>query len=89
MFAIKKRLGGTAYEKISGMMNHAFALHLKGHDALQQQAHKDWIEQLLCRYYDPMYEYQINKKTQRIVASGDRKSLRQYLQATQESSSRC
>ena len=77
--AIRKRLGGDAHTRISALMEHAFAIHLKGDEKSQHQAHKDWIEQLLGLYYDPMYEYQINLKRERIIESGDRSSLRAYL----------
>ncbi len=84
LLAIRKRLGGVAHTRISGLMEHAFAVHLKGDKNSQHQAHKDWIEQLLCLYYDPMYEYQINLKSERIIESGDRNSLRAYLESTSD-----
>ena len=79
LFAIKKRLGEVAFNEITKLINHAFSQHAKG-DPLK---HKIWIERLLTNYYDPMYEYQINQKQERIVASGDREDLIQYLQVTQ------
>ena len=35
------------------------------------QAHEAWIRTLLVEYYDPMYEYQLSKKQQRVVYKGD------------------
>jgi tRNA 2-selenouridine synthase len=32
--------------------------------------HKNWIRKLLSDYYDPMYEYQLSKKLQRVVFRG-------------------
>jgi tRNA 2-selenouridine synthase len=78
MSAIKKRLGGVSFDKITSVMSHAFSLHVKGHEDLLEQAHKDWIGQLLTLYYDPMYEYQINLKRDRIVESGDQAQLKHF-----------
>ncbi len=44
-----------------------------------QQAHQLWIEALLSGYYDPMYDYQLANKQARIVFSGDRDAVRDYL----------
>ena len=32
--------------------------------------HRDWIQILLKKYYDPMYEYQLGKKQDRIIFRG-------------------
>lgn len=37
------------------------------------------IESLLVDYYDPMYNYQIEQKKQRIVFKGDYKEVTSYL----------
>jgi tRNA 2-selenouridine synthase len=37
--------------------------------------HKQWIKQLLQGYYDPMYEYQMNKKSSRIIYRGSKEEL--------------
>jgi tRNA 2-selenouridine synthase len=78
MSAIKKRLGGVSFDKITSVMSHAFSQHVQGHEDLLEQAHKDWIGQLLTLYYDPMYEYQINLKRDRIVESGDQAQLKHF-----------
>lgn len=41
--------------------------------------HHAWIEQLLLWYYDPMYDYQLSKKQDRIVMQGDRDAVREFL----------
>ena len=33
--------------------------------------HDGWIEALLTDYYDPMYEYQLSAKKDRVVFAGD------------------
>ncbi len=81
MSAIRKRLGGVSYEKITQLMTHAFSLHTRGRENLPEQAHKDWIEQLLSHYYDPMYEYQIDQKRERIVESGNQVLLKDFFES--------
>jgi tRNA 2-selenouridine synthase len=54
--------------------------------ALDQQrqgefaSHRGWIEALLKHYYDPMYNYQIEKKAHRIVQRGDKQMLLQWVE---------
>lgn len=78
LFRIRKRLGLERYQRISQVLE----------DALQQQrngqgidAHRNWIEELLTNYYDPMYEYQLQKKSSRIVFRGDRDETRGWIQS--------
>ncbi|MCU7800467.1 MAG: tRNA 2-selenouridine(34) synthase MnmH [gamma proteobacterium symbiont of Lucinoma myriamae] len=65
---IKKRLGGERYQKVEQQMQ----------DALKEQkssgnivSHRIWIESLLTTYYDPMYEYQLESKQQRLIFRGN------------------
>jgi tRNA 2-selenouridine synthase len=37
--------------------------------------HRRWIELLLTRYYDPMYEYQINRREGEVLARGNRDEI--------------
>lgn len=64
---IERRLGGQRYKKLGRVMD----------DALRQQRfdndpnhHQVWIQSLLQNYYDPMYDYQLGKKSERIVFHG-------------------
>jgi tRNA 2-selenouridine synthase len=77
MFNIRKRLG---YERHGEML------------AAQQQAirtmqatgdvslHADWLTPLLEQYYDPMYQYQLGKKAERIVFKGDYQQVKTWLE---------
>jgi tRNA 2-selenouridine synthase len=66
---IRKRLGGVQYEKLATLMDNALAAHRDlGDDSL----HRLWIEELLVKYYDPMYDYQFAQKQGRIVFRGNR-----------------
>ncbi len=74
---ISKRLGGLHYKEMNNKLQCAIS-ELKKNG--QADAHADWISQLLTDYYDPMYDYQIAKKSERIIYSGDREQVMEYLQ---------
>jgi tRNA 2-selenouridine synthase len=76
--AIKKRLGSKLHNRLRKEMKHALAQQLKG----EFSDHRGWIEALLRHYYDPMYNYQIEKKAHRIVQRGDKRALLQWVQQT-------
>lgn len=65
--AIQKRLGDDRYKAANALMTDAFSAHQKG----DIQAHSKWIEMLLINYYDPMYEYQLAKKLDRVKLTVD------------------
>jgi tRNA 2-selenouridine synthase len=50
----------------------AFDQQLRGGD---ENLHRQWIETLLLDYYDPMYEYQMNKREGRVLARGNRAEI--------------
>ena len=64
---IKKRLGDQRHREIKQLL-------LAGQ-------HREWIEQLLRDYYDPMYDYQIEKKKDSIVFKGSAAEVLDYLQS--------
>ena len=64
---IRKRLGGVLHSEIDELMQLAFA----GDPAL----HRQWIEALLVKYYDPMYEYQMRQREGAVVARGSREEI--------------
>ena len=73
---IQKRVGLERYK----ILNTFFL------DAIQTQKttntlekHKIWIEYLLEEYYDPMYDYQIQKNQHRIVMRGTDEEVMEYL----------
>jgi tRNA 2-selenouridine synthase len=72
---IQRRLGGEKYLQICSIMKQALQ---EGYQQNQEEAealHKQWIKQLLQGYYDPMYEYQMNKKSSRIIYRGSKEEL--------------
>ena len=66
---IKKRLGGARYKEIEALMRDALINHEKTGD---DSKHKVWIERLLVEYYDPMYKYQLERRTRNILFTGSR-----------------
>ena len=78
---ISKRLGGLRYQQLLVIMKEALNEHqLTGNPA----SHSAWIGPLLQEYYDPMYDYQLEKKRHRIIKSGSRNEIIDYL-ITQQS----
>ncbi len=70
---IRKRLGGLRHQQIKQLLHAA-------HESGELEQHKEWIEQLLSDYYDPMYDYQIQKKQDAIVFKGNADEVLDYLQ---------
>ncbi|MFD2231656.1 tRNA 2-selenouridine(34) synthase MnmH [Alkalimarinus sediminis] len=73
---IQKRLGGEQAQHLQAIM----------HDALKAQQnngslerHKEWIQTLLSKYYDPMYDFQLSKKADRIIFRGDQNSILDWI----------
>lgn len=71
-----KRLGGERHERLQNAMQQALDTQKKTGVI---DAHRDWIRPLLTEYYDPMYEHQREGKASRIIFSGDRLAVTQYL----------
>jgi tRNA 2-selenouridine synthase len=72
---IRKRLGQALYSEILQDLNEALHQHLQHQDS---SAHSAWIEKLLRNYYDPMYEYQLQKKQHRIVFRGNSEEYKHW-----------
>ncbi|HWS39804.1 MAG TPA: tRNA 2-selenouridine(34) synthase MnmH [Arenimonas sp.] len=72
---LKRRLGGWRYQQLNIQMQAAIAEHIKGNS----EGHIDWIMTLLKDYYDPMYRYQLSRKTERVVFQGSYLQVREYL----------
>lgn len=69
---IKKRLGTENYQSIKSLMDSALANQSQDSDF---HGHRDWIRCLLHDYYDPMYDYQLNIKLQRVVFRGNKEEF--------------
>ncbi|WP_210395214.1 tRNA 2-selenouridine(34) synthase MnmH [Motiliproteus sediminis] len=69
---IRKRLGGERHGEIAALMAAALEAQMSHGDL---SLHRVWIERLLAQYYDPMYDYQLGKKLDRVVFRGDRDAI--------------
>ncbi len=69
---IRRRLGGDRHGKVLARMRGAF-------ENADADAHRAWIGMLLDWYYDPLYDYQIARKQDRIVFKGNADAIRDYL----------
>ena len=79
---IRKRLGDLRYRTLSTIFENALRTY-KQSGSLEE--FKEFIEILLRDYYDPMYDYQIEKTTQEIIFAGDESEVLEFLQNSQNS----
>ncbi|MBL4908587.1 MAG: tRNA 2-selenouridine(34) synthase MnmH [Alteromonadaceae bacterium] len=75
LYRVRKRLGTQRYIELSTAMKQAFSS--QGNDNMR--GHLNWLAPLLAHYYDPMYQYQLAQKQQRIVFRGDPQQCIAYL----------
>ena len=77
---IERRLGGVRYRQIAALMDDAF----RADESSRRHAHCRWIERLLKDYYDPMYDYQLAGKKERIVVRGSVGEVAAYLETQRQ-----
>jgi len=73
---IKRRLGDVRHAELHGLVAQCINTQEKTNET---QQHADWIKILLVDYYDPMYDYQIQQKADRIVFKGTQEELKDYI----------
>ena len=73
---IRKRLGSQRHQQLIQLQEQAYQHQLQNGDG---QDHKGWIRLLLREYYDPMYDYQLKKRSELIVFRGDFSAITEYL----------
>ena len=72
---VQKRLGGTRYKALCEAMQDAIVQHKLG----SPDAHKAWIRTMLSEYYDPMYNYQIEGRADRVLMRGTEQEVAEFL----------
>jgi tRNA 2-selenouridine synthase len=77
MARIAKRLGGALYAELSAMLDQALTAQQHSGDI---QLHRLWIARLLSDYYDPMYQYQLQKRDLPVLMQGNTTELMQWWQ---------
>lgn len=76
MHNIRRRLGGELHQQLTAILQQALDEQLAGQGI---ERHRDWIRQLLEKYYDPMYDYQQSRVQERVVFRGERTHVLDYL----------
>jgi tRNA 2-selenouridine synthase len=77
---IRKRLGGARYQAVRSLMTRALDHHTRT-GAID--LHRPWIETLLLDYYDPMYDYQIERSRERLLLAGQADEIQAFVAARQ------
>jgi len=80
---IKRRLGGERHRQITTLFLNAFQTQLQ---TGKTESHKHWIQILLESYYDPMYDYQIEKTALPIVFRGNKKDVLRFINTYEKKS---
>ncbi len=73
---IQRRLGGLRHQQLKALMHDSIEHHRNRQD---NNGHRAWIKSMLTDYYDPMYDYQIGRKRERIVFRGDAPAVKDFL----------
>jgi len=73
---IKKRLGAGPMRRTRNLLESAWQKQLRTGNG---DDHKCWIEILLGEYYDPMYDYQLRKKSDSIIFKGTTLEVLEFL----------
>jgi tRNA 2-selenouridine synthase len=73
---LAKRLGADRLARVKQLLTRAWQRQRHGGD---RSGHRDWIRILLQDYYDPMYDYQLSGKRERVVFRGGFDEVLSYL----------
>ncbi len=73
---IQKRLGNQLYMQLTQLFEEAYSKHTQ---AQTKALYLEWISLLLERYYDPMYDYQIQKTSIPIIFRGNEQSVLEFI----------
>ena len=76
MKRIEKRLGYEKYAVVSALFKNGVEEQIKNGS---YEKYKEWIEYLLEEYYDPMYDYQIQKRSKQVVFRGGEREVQEYI----------
>ena len=73
---VQRRLGGERYAEILETMDVALDEQARSGD---EQGHRQWLQRMLVEYYDPMYDYQRDKRQRMVKKSGNFSEILDYL----------
>ncbi len=74
---IKKRLGGERLKRVKETLTQAQQQQLSSG---KQDGHRSWIAVLIREYYDPMYEYQVEKRGSKVMFKGEAEEVEEFLE---------
>jgi len=77
MKRINRRLGSERYKVVCGLFEDALDEQMKNNSL---HLYKAWIAYLLSEYYDPMYDYQIQKNASKILFRGNSEEIISYIE---------
>jgi tRNA 2-selenouridine synthase len=75
---IQRRLGGVRHKQLKVLLSEAITQHRTTGNT---EPHKGWIKVMLVDYYDPMYDFQLSKKQDRVVFKGSKDEIFSYLES--------
>lgn len=75
MNRIQRRLGSERHKHVCDNLQSAFNEQIRSGSL---DAYKEWIEYLLKEYYDPMYDYQIQKRSSQVEFRGSSEEVLAY-----------
>ena len=75
---IQKRLGGERHMALRKLAVASLDAHEK---TGSPESHASWVSSLLLDYYDPMYSYQLDKKKDRIIFTGNQQEVLAFYQS--------
>lgn len=76
MNRIQRRLGNKRHEELCNIFETAVEEQKKNGSF---DRYKEWVEYLLREYYDPMYDYQIQKRSDKVVFRGGAAEIQEYI----------
>jgi tRNA 2-selenouridine synthase len=82
LFGIRKRLGLEKFNELNKVLDCALDIQKKTGSS---EAHINWIAVILKCYYDPMYQYQLASKAERIQFTGTYQEVKEWLQVNKNS----
>lgn len=80
LYNLRKRLGLARFETLNDYLDQALLTQLRGGGFEQ---HRRWVEPLLTQYYDPMYTYQRQQKTNAPHFEGSAQEVTEFLRQQQ------
>lgn len=75
---LERKLGGDRHAAIRFTMTAALTEHGKRDDTT---LHRVWLAALLDQYYDPMYDFALSQRNDKVLFSGDREAVVEWAMA--------